>query len=299
MGKKITNILCWGVCIVFLCVGLGFLTVFFGNPVSHALARSSADRYLKQYFFNQDFEIIGSGFDLKTGGYYIDVISPSSRDSHFTIYCDALGRYQHDTHYFIQNGTNTFSRLEREYWDLAECIFGSAPFDISIGFGELRAADYAEVFHYTNSAGEVKEYTLWQDYGIDMSTLKLDADYDIQQLGRDHGKLCVYIHDPEVTVERAAEVLLEFKAYMDVQGLPFHAIDFTLCEPRNAEGQLVGQQITLLEFLYIDIYEEGMVERVEVSWNITQEHYAIQDGEKVNSELEYLTEFQNPPDSLP
>jgi hypothetical protein len=88
-----------------------------------------------------------------------------------------------------------------------------------------------------------------------------------------------------VSVERAAEVLLEFKAYMDEQDLPFHAIDFTLCEPRNAEGQLVGQQITLLEFLYSDIYEDGMIDRVHTSWNITQEHYALQDGLKQKSVL--------------
>ena len=102
------------------------------------------------------------------------------------------------------------------------------------------------------------------------------------------------VYDKEVTVQKAAELLLQVKAYLDAQCIPFHAMDFDLCEPRNADGQLVGDQISLFEFLYSDIYEDGMIDRVQLYWNITQEHYAIQDGEKVNAELNYLEEFSVP-----
>lgn len=285
MGKKIVKFLAWTVCIALMCGTVWFLCAFFGNPVSHRLARSSAEHCLEENFAGIDYEIVDSGFDMKTGGYYVDVLSPGSRDSHFVIYCDGLGRYRANTYEDVTSGYNTFSRLNTEYWDLIKKNLPYSQFDISIGFGDLRAAGYYEVFNYTNEAGEVNEYSLWKDYGLDISTLVLDGEYDIRQLGRDYGKLCIYIHDPEVSVERAAEVLLELKAYMDAQGLPFHAIDFHLCEPRNAEGQNVGDQIILLEFLYSDIYEEGLLERVQTCWNITQEHHAIQDGLKKETEL--------------
>ena len=70
------------------------------------------------------------------------------------------------------------------------------------------------------------------------------------------------------------------KAYLDEKDIPFHAIEFHLCEPRNEEGQNVGQQITLYDFLYSDIYEDGLLNRVAEHWEIAREHHAIQDGEK-------------------
>ena len=123
------------------------------------------------------------------------------------------------------------------------------------------------------------EYTIDKNYGFDRSLLELDKEFDIHQLGRDCGKICLYLHDPEVSVERAAQLILEFKAYLDEKDIPFHAIDFRLCEPRNEEGQNVGQQITLYDFLCTDIYDESLLERVQEHWDAAQKHHAIQDAE--------------------
>ncbi len=294
MNKKLTAIICWTVCIAFLCVGLYFLTAFFGNPISAVLAKSTAKDYLTENYPGTDFEIVKVGYNLKTGGYYAHVESPSSIDSHFTVYCDGLGRYEYDTSGSIADGSNTYSRLTEEYWDLVKAKLPYSHFDIDIGFGDLRVAGIFEIFDYTNENGERQHYTLTRDYGLDMSTLVLDGEYDILALGRDHGSLCVYIMDEEITVQRAAEVLLELKSLLDEQGLPFHAIDFTLCAPRNENGQRDGASIGLTEFLYSDIYEEGMLQRVEENWALTQEHHAIQDGLKKEAELlvPYFIEIQ-------
>lgn len=285
MSKKIIHFICWTVCIVFACTAIWFLCAFFGNPVSSALAKSTAKRHLEENYSDRDFEIIKVGYDTKTGGYYAHIESPNSIDSHFTIYCDGLGRYEYDTSSSIADGSNTYSRLTREYWDLVRAKLPYSHFDIDIGFGDLRVAGIFEIFDYTNESGERQHYTLTRDYGLDMSTLLLDGEYDILTLGRDHGSLCVYIQDEEVTVERTAQLLLELKTHLDEQGLPFHAIDFTLCAPRNENGQRQGPSIRLTEFLYSDIYEEGMLWRVEENWALTQEHQAIQDGLKKEAEL--------------
>ena len=285
MRKKIINILCWTLCIIFVSVVLWFLCAFFGNPVSSALAKSTAKRHLEENYPEADFKIIKVSYDMKSGGYNARVESSSSADSHFIISMDGLGRYQDDTYECITNGSNTFSRLHQEYWDLVRAKLPYDHFSIDIGHGELRAAGTYEIFDYTDENGEHRHYTLTKDYGLDMSTLVLDGEYDIMALGRDHGSLCIYIQDEEISVERAAEVLLELKTHLDEQGLPFYAIDFTLCAPRNEDGMREGPSIRLIEFLYSEIYEEGLIDRVAHSWNITQEHYAIQDGIKAEAQL--------------
>lgn len=285
MRRKITVIITWTVCIAIVCVVLYCLSAIYGNPVSAALAKVTAKEHLQESYPGTDFEIERIGYDLKTGGYYIKVQSPTSRDSYFTIYTDGLGRFAHDSSYRITDGTNTFARLDDEYRALVKNALPPESMDTDMHFGELRTAGVYEIYDYTSENGERMHYTLTKDYGLDPSALVLDGDYDIYQLGRDHGCIRVNVYDTEVTVQRAAELLLEVKAYLDQQGIPFHAIDFDLCEPRNADGQLVGDQISLFEFLYSDIYEEGMVDRVQASWNITQEHYALQDGLKKEAEL--------------
>ena len=285
MKKKIINTISWIVVLAFVCVGLYFISAFFGNPISSSLAKSTANRYLAENHPNADFEIVKVTYDMKSGGYHVKVASPTSVDSHFIIYCDALGRYNDDTSSCITDGSNTYVRITEEYWDLVREKLPYDHFDIDIGFGDLRVAGVFEIYDYIDQNGKRIHYTLTKDYGLERSTLILDGEYDIQELGRDHGSLCITVIDEEVTVERTAEVLLELKNLLDEKGLSFHAIDFTLCGPRNEDGQKVGPSIRLLEFLYSDIYEEGLVDRVQTNWEITQEHSAIQDGLKNETEL--------------
>jgi hypothetical protein len=285
MKKKITSIICWTVCIALVCSAVWFLCAFFGNPISSALAKSNAKRYLDENHPDADYEIVNVGYNMKTGGYFVHVESPTSIDSHFIIHCDWLGRYNDDTSSCISDGSNTYVRLTTEYWDLVREKLPYDHFDIDIGHGDLRVAGVFEIYDFIDEYGERKHYTLTKDYGLDISSLVLDGEYDLQALGRDHDSLCVHIIDEEVTVERAAEVLLELKNLLDERSLPFHAIDFTLCSPRNENGQKVGPSIRLIEFLYTDIYEEGLVDRVRANWSITQEHSAIQDGLIKEAEL--------------
>lgn len=285
MSKKATSVLRWIVCIVFLCVGLFFLSTFFGNPISAALVRSNAKRYLTDNLPNTDFKVSEIHYDPKIEGYYAEIVSPSSIDSHFLIYFDLLGRYSYDNYENTTNGGTTFSRLYLEYQDLLESTFAACPMNITISGGQLRAAGLLEIYDFVDENGERRHYTLTQDFGLDMSTLVLDGEYNLHELGRDYGWLYVYIEDSEVSLERATELLLDLKAYMDQKGIAFHAVDFNLRFPSGGDGQMPDMQITLIDFLYSDIYVEGLTERIEASWNIAQEHHAIQDGLKKEADL--------------
>ena len=280
--KKVTKWLSILFSVTIVALLIFFANAFLGNPVCWSIARANASKYLEENFGDSHFRISEVSHDIKTGGYYAFIDSPVSQDSYFTIYFDEWGRYYGDSYEDVTTKYTTLSRINNQYWDLVRnnATDRYSRFDISIYFGEIKVAGIYEIYTYTNENGETVEYTIDKDYGFDRSLLELDKEYDIYQLGRDCGRICLYIHDPEVSIERAAELLLEVKDYLDEKDIPFHAIEFHLCEPRNDQGQNVGEQITLFDFLYSDIYEECLVDRVRLHWDIAQEHFAIQDGEK-------------------
>ena len=283
--KKTIKLISIALCAALVLTVLYFVFGFFGNPLSYLLAKRSASQYLEENFGDSTFLVEDIGYNFKTGSYYARITDPTSQDSHFTVYFNGLGQYTYDTQDSIKYGYNTYSRVNQQYWDLVESVLyeGNGIINCSISFGDLKTTEF-EVFSYTTEDGQVEHYRMDKDYGLDFSTLELDKEYDILALGRDYGRICLYVHDPVVTVERAAELLLEVKAYLDARNLPFHGIDFRLCEPRNEQGQMTGTQIDLYDFLYTDIYEEDLLDRVQAHWDAAREHHAIQDGLKTTLE---------------
>lgn len=287
--KKAGKIICILFCAAIILTALYFTFAFLGNPVSWLLAKNGSTQYLEENFSDTDFVISKVGYNFKTGGYYAKVDSPSSQDSYFTIYTNGWGQYEYDTYESVTNGSNTLSRIDREYNALVDGVLakGIYPFDTSIVIGELRIAGLTEVFSYTDENGDIQHYTMDKEYGLNRSELILDKEYDTHALGAAHGHIVLYVHDPVVSIERAVELLLEIKEYLDESKVPFHAIDFHLCEPRNEEGQMVGDQISVYDFLYSDIHEEGLTDRVQENWDAVQKHHAIQDAETARLVEEY------------
>ena len=281
MKKSIINRICVVICMILVLAVLYLLTAFFGNPISPVLAKHNAQKYLSQNHGDEEFQIERVYYDLKSGGYNVDLHSPTSPDSYFTIYFDALGRYKYDTYESITNGSNTYFRLYSAYSALIDRAFEDVlPFDVSIAFGELAVEGQYEVFTYIDENGQAQTYTLGDGYGLDIASLKLDKEYDIREFGRNYGILTIYIHDSIVTTERTAELLLEVTKYLDQHNIPFHTIHFHHCAPRNDDGQNVGDQITLYYFPKAYIYQQNLTEKVEEYWSTAQEHHAIQDGYK-------------------
>lgn len=224
----------------------------FGNPLSYALIYLRGNAYLEATYPELALEISDIIYDFKRGGYVTTAASPDSLDTHFLLYTDWFGNISGDQYSYVTSGINTAERIGREYRVLADSILdsGDFPWPRSIAFGELTFRGGGEA-----DSGEL-------DYGMDFASLELDKVYNIRTLGAAHGRLVLSIHDEQVTVERAAELLLELKAYLDEKGLPFRGIHFSLCQPLNAQGQNIGDQLQLVDFLYEDIYEEGLTERI-------------------------------------
>jgi len=260
-----------------LCV---FANALVGNPVSKWLATRTAEKHLEEVYSGTDFEIERVGFNFKDIDYYVHIKSPSSEDSSFSLRIDMLGNLKLDTYESrVLNGGNTADRLYREYRALADEVLEAPdyPFTSFIAFGDLKvgfqAPDIEEGVPY------------WPENYVILEKVELDKKYDIRELAKTAGYLVIYVEDDEVSIERAAEVLLELKEVFDRRNVPFYAIDFVLEYPRKEEGGNIKEgRVNVEGFLYSDIYEEGLVERVRLADEALNAYYAEEDEKKMEAQ---------------
>ena len=249
---------------LLLMAGLGwFANAFVGNPISKMLVKNTAEEYVAKTYAGTDYYIDEIYYSFKDGKYYVDVKSPGSIDSEFSLSLNMNGTLRWDNYeYCVLGKQNTADRLYMEYRKLVDTVMESPafPFDSDIGFGDLQFNDAIEI----SKPGDVPEYN--PEHYIDKSELVLDGFYDIAELGRKAGRIVLYVYDEVVTVERASEILLEFKKLMDDGGVTFYAVDMVLESPRNEDGTRNSDaRVEVDEFLYEDIYEEGLAERIKTA----------------------------------
>lgn len=260
-----------------LCV---FANALVGNPVSRWLAIRTAEQHLEEIYGNTDFEIERVGFNFKDIDYYAHIKSPSSEDSSFSLRIDMLGNLKLDTYESrVLYGGNTVDRLYKEYRALVDEVLEAPdyPFTSFIAFGDLKvgfqAPDIEEGVPY------------WPESYVILDKVELDKKYDIRELAKTAGYLVIYVEDDEVSIERAAEVLLELKEVFDRRNVPFYAIDFVLEYPRKEEGGTIKEgRVNVEGFLYSDIYEEGLVERVRLADEALNAYYAQEDEKKMEAQ---------------
>lgn len=272
MKKKILKVLALVLAIILI-IGIGvFANGLVGNPVSKFLATKGAEEHLEKNYGDKDFVIEEVTYDFKTGGYYARVTSPTSIDSHFSLSFDLTGKLKLDAYDDVTSGWNTAMRLEEDYRNAVKAITESKDFSEKyfIAYGEIPCvlSDYP-----------IDEET--PEYALQNEELVIDKIYDIKEVAKKHGKLVLYAYDEEVTHERLAELLLDVKAKFDKSGVTFKAVDFVL-EPPKEEGEplMSDKQISIRNFYYSDIYEDGLVERVKEANQKTIEYYEEQDGIK-------------------
>ena len=190
MTKRILKI---GALVLALCLlaGIGwFANGLLGNPVSRWLARHSAEAYLAEVYPGTDYVIESVRYSFKSGDYNVQVVSPSSMDTRFTLSLSMTGRLWWDSYQTSVTGRwNTWDRLETEYRALADRVFEDPgfPYDSNIAYGSLWMD---------------QEYGEPAPPGLLLSELELDKQYDMQQLGAECGRLCLYVRQEEVTAEQ-------------------------------------------------------------------------------------------------
>lgn len=274
MKKKTRKIIAAVVAIVIL-TGLGwFANALVGNPVSKLLATNTVEKHLAETYAGTDYFIERVSYNFKDGNYHALIKSPTSMDTEFYLRLTMLGVLRQDTYENVLDGTNTARRLEQEYRDLTDAVFTNPafPYECHIDYGTLDI--YPEVLLGNPQYEDVPSYALNQN------ELILDKIYDIRELGRQAGHLVIYVDGETVTAEAAAQIMLGIKAQFDDAGIPFAAMDFTLQYPKPEEGKRPEGEVSVANFPYDEIYEEGMIDRVIAADKALKEYYAEQDAKK-------------------
>ena len=256
--------------IVGVCV---FANGLVGNPISKAMATNTAGKHIEENYADKDFEIERVTFSFKDGYYHAFIYSPSSIDSSFTLMIDMWGKLRYNTYEDrVLSGGNTADRISRDYRAVVDKVLDSQafPYNEHIGYGDF---DFYPRVH-------LEEYSV-PEYALITEDLTLDAFYDVNELGAKHGKLTIYIDDDTVSYERLAEILLDVRSIFDDAGVKFYVIDCVLEYQKDEDSSKKQEgRVEVREFLYADIYEDGMVERVKASDEAAKAYYAEQDAEK-------------------
>ena len=276
--KKYIRIIGIVLVISLIAVLIWFGNVMMGNPVSHTLASKAAKAYLSDRFSDTDYEMERITYSFKDGRYHAFMVSPTSIDGDFSVCFSMLGEYCYDTYDSVQDGWNTAQRLNSEYRKLTDTILNdpALPYDntqvYSIMFGELEI--YPKEFIDDPNVHDIPDYSLVQD------DLELNKIYDIKELGAKAGHLILYVDNEDISIEETARIMLDFRSMFDEAGIPFYAMDFVLRHPRTEDGKSDDEEIRINDFLYQDIYEEGLTDRIEIAIDETAAYYAMLDQMK-------------------
>ena len=274
MKKKTRKIIAAVTALAILAGLAWFANAMVGNPISKMLAERTAEKHLEETYAGTDFYIERIAYSFKDGRYHVFVKSPTSIDTEFSLTITMLGELRLDTYEDVVDGFNTARRLEQEYRKLTDTVFDSPsfPYGCDIGFGRLEI--------HPQEAFDDPNVDDIPPYAINQSTLVLDKIYDIRELGRQAGHLIIYVESDTVTVEKAAEIMLNIKTIFDDAGIPFVAMDFTLQYPIPEGGQRPDEEVRVADFPYDAIYEDGMIARVEEADKALKAYYAEQDAKE-------------------
>lgn len=267
---------------LILILGVGwFANEVVGNPISKMLAKNTAQKHLEENYGGTDFVVERVSYSFKDCNYYVYIESPSSEDSSFTLCVSRSGKLKWDSYEDrVLNKQNTADRLSMEYRKMVKEVLDDAefPFFHDIGYGDLMIISK----EYIGKEGVV-------EYVIPAQELELDGVYDVRELGARAGQLVLYVQDETVTVERAAEILLEVKRTLDEKGVPFFAVHFVLQYPKNEDSTWPEGRVEALDFLSTDIYETDMVERMRAADEAAKAYYASEDAKNADL-MEKLTQ---------
>lgn len=280
MKRKALKIIALVLALVLI-AGIGwFANALVGNPVSKYLANRSAEKYISEVYPEEDFLVREVRYDFKVGGYYAKIYSPRSIDSDFSLSVDFLGKVLYDTYEDrVLTGENTAQRINKEYREAVDRVLNSPsyPYNSHIAFGDIEFIPE-----------EYKDNYDVPSYAIVTETLTPDILYDINEMGSKAGHLTIYVADDELTPKKMAEVLLGLKDIFDRSGVSFHAINCTIENRKEDVPPSTDiKQIEVQHFLYSDIYEEGLAERVKKSIKATEEYYREMDKIKEQEILDY------------
>ena len=250
----------WLLLLIPIVLVLAIVSFLWGNPVSRILVHTRAAAYLDDTYPElPDLEIDSVVYDFKFGGWTVYVNSPTSMDTHFDLRCNGLGTVVYDLYELnVTSGSNTYARHTDGYAGMIDELFtqSNAPFHPDYLYACLLTQGHIA---YDTIPGENSPefITIDKDFSLDPSVMELDQYYDIPELAANHGEINLSIQSEEVSVTKMTELLLDLKEFLDRERTPFYAATITITSPDYQNS------IHVHDFLYSDIFEEGLEQRVQ------------------------------------
>lgn len=269
--KKIALTLVSILLALMLVFGCMIVLAFYGNPISYLLAKNTAEKYVSENYADTDFVVESVSYGFKDGNYYAFITSPSSIDTHFTLYIRYDGVFLYDCYEdHVVSGHNTAQRINNAYRKAVDGLLESDtfPYECYIAYGDIQFGSSIEVGHVPTPT-------------IPYEELQLDHDYDYNDFAARAGRIVIYLNSEDVTAEHLAEILIETRKAFDEAGISFSLIDFVLQSSTVLDSNGVDYlRIEVMDFKYEDIYSDGMVDRVIESNNYANSYYDAMDAEK-------------------
>lgn len=214
-----------GIAGVVLIVILLIITMSFtGNPISKVLATRSADKYVEENYSELDLIREETMYEFKHGSYIVKYYKENSKDIHFGIETDYLGRITLDRYEWdVLSKSNTRNRLDREFSHYVEKLLrDNLDYDYSMILPNI--------------------------YGDDENMHELDIDmiFDMEDM-RLNPYLTIYIFEEDRSWDKVGEIAWEVDKLMEENNLDIFKYSIILEEPRDDDSPM-GESIGVYDF---------------------------------------------------
>ena len=198
-GKRIfAKIIVTVIILAFCAFILDFINSFYGNPISKALAKNAAEKYMNENYKELNMELQSAGYNFKFDHYYVHYQSANSIDTTFSVYVNSFGKVLSDDYeYEVANHFTTYRRFERELRKIGDRLFREElNYEITNALFLLR--DMSEE--------EMLKLTLDMPFNIHSLPAEIDAS--------------ITITDKDVSYEKVSEVLIRMGEVCKKENIP-------------------------------------------------------------------------------
>lgn len=235
-----------------------------GNPISKMMASRTSKKYVDRQYKDMDLQVEDPVYNFKDGRYYVDVKSNRSVDTYFQLYYTWSGKLDYDSYEdAVLSKWNTWQRIDSEYRKLVDSKIE--------GKMDLKERDFifAELL----------------DKNDNFSHLEIDEVYDIREMAKTLGGVTVHLEREDRDAKIMADTLFQIKKIFDKEEIPFYHIDIDINEPRREDNEKQDnpaeeEYLMIREFLYKDIYLQGLEKRIDENIEQTKVFYEVEDSEK-------------------
>lgn len=226
------------------------------DRIAREVIQPKAEAYIAEAYPDTDFVLGEAYYGFKRMDYWVEVSSPSSKDTYFEL------SFNEDTYELCEDtyktavlgGHNTRDRLIEEYSLLVEDCLASID-----GFYRL-SSDFCRYSEKSTSD------TYFSPDGLDASTLILDHEYDVAVMGGEYGTLELVIISPveEIDPEGAYKLLLEIDRRLTEKGIGYAWLEVTLQDAAYPNAEV---KFHIYDVSPEDLHRDNALSRLQELWD--------------------------------